>query len=108
MSVDGFLGKFYFGSLLVYLCRKFFQKKGHRPDKFKKYLSVGNSEILYSLQPTPASVEAQNIYQKIGILSKLIPEQTNFLFLRPFFWADRQHCPMSENNITKMNGIFFW
>ena len=25
-----------------------------------------------------------------------------------FFWAGWQHCPISEENITKMNGICVW
>ena len=36
------------------------------------------------------------------------PNVAGFLIFKTVFWVGRQHCPMSENNTTKMNGICIW
>ena len=61
-------------------------------DKSKKCLSVGNSgtlSVIYhlsvsSLQPTPAYVEAWNIYQKLDMYIIVVDPLRDW-FLRPFF-----------------------
>ena len=54
------------------------------------------SSSVARLQPTPAHVEVWN-----RILFKIIIFEASF-------WTDRQDCPMSEKNITEMNGIYVW
>ena len=36
------------------------------------------------------------------------PNVTKILIFETVFWASLQHCPMSENNVTKVNGICVW
>ena len=77
-------------------------------DKIKKCLSVGNFVVLYlllslsvsSLLPTPAYVEACNIYYISIVYFLDYPNIAGFLFLRHFVWAVQKHCFMTEINGT--------
>ena len=46
--------------------------------------------------------------KKYLTLSKIILTLLDFLHLRLFVWAGQKHCPISEKNITKINGICVW
>ena len=35
-------------------------------------------------------------------------EKRTFLFSRLYVWVGQKHCPISEQNIAKMNGICVW
>ena len=42
---------------------------------------------------------------KIPYLIRDNPNVARLLILETVFWAVRQHCPMSEKNVTNFNGI---
>ena len=99
-----------------------YRKKNHRPkwtiykhelDKNKKCLSVDNFGILLSLDyRVPAAFaglcKGLKYLPKIQYFILDYPNVTEFSIFKTVFWADQQHWPMSENNITKMNSICVW
>ena len=62
--------------------------------------------VVCVLQCPPAYVEAWNIHQKLGILLLLILYEADFIFSRPFSWAGRQYCPLSEKIISQKWAAF--
>ena len=60
------------------------------------------------LQPTLVYLDCRGLYFFLKLRYIILVYPNVVCFSKLFVWVGRKHCPMSENSITKMNGICVW